>query len=65
MIQLCTYLIRKKCNRKVSTSKIHTLAKKFDIARPFEMTLDDATTLRSEARKECIKLKPHSRSLRN
>lgn len=65
MIRLCTYLIRKKCNRKVNSSKIRTLAKKLDISKPFEISVDDTVALRAEARKEFMKLKPNSRSLRN
>ena len=65
MIRLCTYLIRKKCNRKVSSSKIRKLAKKLDVSKPFEISVDDAVALRAEARKEYMKHKPNSRTLRN
>lgn len=65
IIRLCTYLIRNKCNCKVSVSVIRKVAKKAKISDPFSLSIDDAKTLRSEARSTYRRLKPNSREIRD
>ena len=65
IIRLCTLLIRKKCDCKVSSSIIKRLAKKTDVKDPFNLSIDEVKELRKIARKEYMRNKPNSRELRS
>ena len=63
IIRLCTLIIRKKCDCKVSSRIITRLAKKVDIKDPFNLSIEEAKELRKIARKEYMRNKPNSREL--
>lgn len=65
IIRLCTLLIRRKCNCKVSLSILRRLAKKEKIKDPLQYSVDEAKTMRKHARQEYMKAKPNSRELRS